>query len=276
MISYAEPLPIGNAVRVLLAPATGATQWRLLRKLTDDISGPDDAGAAVIYDGSGETSILDTAALANGTPYFYADYSLVGADWIVGTPVSITPATTYGLGGPDTLTLVRDRISLGLKAAVAAGILKHDTGKIPVYTAPPLFEGTKWPVVSVHLQSDAPMERGIGEMVVSDVFDSSDAKWDSSEGWMAGVGIQIIGWCLNPDERIALRLAIKNIIIGNLPVFDAAGMDLITLSQSDIEDFDSYASPIYQTVGNFNCIAPSVVSTTTPPITDVTVDVDED
>ncbi|HCE08546.1 MAG TPA: hypothetical protein DEQ40_08090 [Oxalobacteraceae bacterium] len=272
MISYAEPLPIGNAVRVLLAPATGATGWKLLRKVSGAFSGPTDPAAAVIYDGSDETNILDTGALTNGTPYYYCSFELVGAAWSASTVVSITPATLYNLGGPDTLSLVRDRLELGLRAAVAAGILTHDNGYVPVLTAPPLYENTKWPVVSVHLQNDAPMERGIGEEVVPDRFDAANADWDTSEGWLSGVTIQIIGWSLNPDERIALRKAIKNIVIGNFQVFDAAGMDLITLQQSDIEDFESYAAPVYQTCRNFNCIAPNILTSTLPPITDVTVD----
>lgn len=272
MISYAAPLPIGNAVRVLLAPAAGATRWRLLRKASAIFTDENDAAATVIYDGSDETNILDTGSLTNGTSYFYCSFELVGATWTPSAVVSISPTTAYDLGGPDVLTLLRERIALGLAAAVAAGTLQPESGAIQVLTAPPLFEGTKWPVVSVHLQNDAPLDRAIGEEIVADKFDAIAGEWDESEGWISSVAIQIVAWAQNPDERIDLRKAIKNIVIGNLPVFDAAGMDLITLSQTDAEDFESYAAPVYQAISNFNCVAPQILSATVAPINDVTID----
>lgn len=272
MISYSAPLAIGNAIRLILAPAVGATQWRLLRKTVNTFTGETDPAAAVIYDGSQTTSLVDTQTLINGTTYYYTSFELVSGVWQATAIVSVTPATTYGLGGPDPLSVVRDRLESGLKAAVAAGVLSHDSGAIPVYTAPPLFEETRWPIVSVHLQSDAPGQRALGEDMAEDVFDAASGDWLESEGWLSQVRIQIIGWCLNPDTRIALRQVIKNVIIGNLPVFDSFGMVLVTLSQNDMEDFENYSAPVYQVMGDFGCMAPSVLSETVGPVSGVTVE----
>lgn len=273
MISFAEPLPIGNAVRVLLDPPGTAVKWRLLRKTTDDFSGQADANALVVYDGNSDKNIVDTATLTNGTPYFYREYDFDGTVWTAPASVSVTPATAYSFDGPDVLTVLRERLRSGLKAAVIAGTLNHATGAIPVYTAPPLEDEVKWPIVSVHLQRDSADGRGLGEMVVSDAFDSDAGLWGESEGWLSRYSLQIIGWSLNPDERITLRKVIKAVIQGNLSVFDAAGMVQIDFGQSDIEDFQSYNAPVYQTIGDFSCLAPAIVDAMAQDtVVDVTVD----
>jgi len=272
MISFAEALPIGNAIRILLAPADTAVRWRLLRKTVNTFSGWNDSAAGVIYDGSDEVSVTDVTALTNGTPYYYCEFETVdGTTWTASPVVSVTPATTYGLGGPDPLSFLRDRLEAGLRAAVQAGVLKHPTGAIPTLTAPSMREQDKFPVVSVHLAGDSPGLRGIGEDIGEDVSDGTD--WTESEGWLSDWRIQIIGWSLNPDERIALRKAIKNIVIGNLPIFDSVGMVMVSLNQSDIETpSDEFNSVLYQVVSEFSCMAPSVVSDQVPvSVTDVEI-----
>lgn len=271
MISFAEPLPIGNAVRVLIDPPATAHKWRLLRKTTDDFVEYDDPAAKLVYEGT-EKNIVDTATLTNGTQYFYAEYDFNGTVWTTAPSVAVTPSTSYGFDGPDALTLVRERLRLGLKAAVAANVLRHDNGSVPVFTAPPLEDEAKWPLVSVHLQQDASDGRGLGEMVSPDIFDLDAAECDVSEGWLSRVRLQIIGWSLNPDERISLRRVIKSIIQGNLPVFDSAGMVQIDFSQVDVEDFQSYNAPVYQVISDFSCLAPSVINATQDLVEGVTVD----
>ena len=256
MIGFIERLPVGNALRVLLTPPAGAVKWRLLRKLADDFAGHDDPDAALIYEGDDLRNILDTESLVNGTPYYYREYALVVAAWAASPTVSSTPIARGALGGPDPLTLVRERLELALREAVAAGRLTHELGYIPCLTAPPQFEDARWPLVTVHLDSDRPQVRGIGEIVAPDFLDGEE--WQSSEGWLADTRLQIVGWSLNPDQRIALRLAIKAGILGNLSVFDEAGLTQIDTAQSDIEDFERYGAPVYQTVCSLSCLAPSV------------------
>lgn len=267
-ITQIQKLPIGNAVRVFIQPPAGATRWRLLRKTADSFSGQDDPEASVIHDGD-ERVVLDAEALINGTTYCYKLYTWNGSVWAAEPSVSAVPNPNFTDIGTDVLSVVRDRLDEGLKVYVANGTLTHPKGHIQVLTAPPAFEDTAWPVVTVHLMQDAPGERGIGELIGIDEFDADAWDWKSSEGWLSRVQLTIIGWCLNADQRIALRRALKAIVIGNLPIFDAYGMVQIEFQQSDTEDFQSYAAPVYQVSNTFSCLAPSAVSTTDPAITDV-------
>jgi hypothetical protein len=272
MISFIETLPIGNAIRVFWTPPAGASQVTILRKTADTFAGQNDPNALVVYEGSAVVSALDTNSLTNGTPYYYHEYDLINSAWVDGgASVSATPATVDQGAGPDVLSLVRDRLELALRAAVTSGAIVQALGYVPVLTAPPVFDQTKFPLVTVHLELDQPEVRGLGELVSPDIFDAGNNDWVSSEGWLSRVNLKIVGWVLNPDERIALRQSIKAALIGNLPVFDDAGMDLIEASFVDTEDFESYGAPVYQTVCDFTCLAPSVVTGTTPPINDVTV-----
>lgn len=272
MISFAQPLPIGNAVKVLLAPSADAVKLRLLRKLADDFSGPDDPNAAVISEGL-DRLVIDAASLVNGRPYYYRVYSFNGASWTAGETANVTPAASAEFIGPDPLVLVRERMEAGLKVEVSSGRISHANGYVPCLTAPPAFEGTHFPVVTVHLKNGAPAYRGIGEMIGGDYYGDDGEPMDG-EGWEARYQIEIWGWVVNnADLRIALRQAIAKIVIGNLPVFEAAGMAEIEVSQSDLEDFESYGAPVYQTVCSFTCVAPMLVAAPGgSSIQDVTID----
>ena len=271
MISLAQPLPVGNAVRVLLAPVGGTVKTRVLRKLSDDISDEADPAAAVVYEGD-ERSFVDITTLINGTPYYYRAFDFDGTSWAGSESAHATPAASAILRGPNPLELVRERLEAGLKVEVAAQRLRHEQGYIPCLTAPPLYDNVKWPVVSVHLRSEVDSGRGLGEIISVDIFDPFSNEWTEGEGWISRVMLDICGWSLNADERKALRTAIKKIIIANLPVFADAGMSEIGLSQSDVEDFETYNAPVYQTLCGLNCLAPSVVESAVDPIDDVSVD----
>lgn len=258
-ITSLQCVPVGNAIRVFFVPPSGATRWRLLRKTADTFSGQDDPAAIVVYDGKDEIVTLDWTGLLNGTPYFYRLYSFVDPAWIASETKSASALATDSDASVDVLSVVRERIDLGLQVEVARGKLQHKDGRIPVLTAPPLYENTNWPVVTVHVNSDASSERGLGEIISNDVY-NDDEEWESAEGWLSRWSIGIQGWSLNPDERIALRKAIKRVVIGNLSVFDDAGMVQIDLSQQDAEEFERYSAPVYQTVGTLTCLAPSLNS----------------
>lgn len=277
MLNAAFSLPIGNAVRVLFCPPAGAGRTRILRRPDEGFTGWNDTAAVVVYDGEGGASAVDAASLANGTTYFYAEYDYVNAAWVGGAPIlPATPETAYQDASVNVLAFLRERLAAGLKAAVAAGTLAHDNNYIPVLSAPPLFENTKWPVVSLHLRDDTPAERGIGEVTADPVFDPVSGEWVDSEGWLSRVQIHVIGWSLNADQRIVLRQALKAVVIGNLPVFDAAGMQTVNFMQSDDEEMERYNAPVYMTVGTFSCLAPSIITFNDPsgsgPTEGVTVD----
>lgn len=271
MIAFLQPLPIGNAVRCLLAPAEGARATRVLRKVTDDIASETDPDAAVVYEGD-ERYFVDTQTLENGTLYHYKAFDHIGGSWVPSASAAVTPVATAAAAGVDPLSLVRERLHAGLKVEVAAGRLKHETGAVPVLTAPPAFENTKWPVVSLRLPSEGSQgARALGEMLTSDVFDVDEGDWSETEGWWSNTQLEVVGWSLNPDERHDLRRAIEKVVIGNLPVFASAGLVNIDFNQSTVDDMESYDAPVYSTVGAFSCLSPSAVEGVTAPITDVTV-----
>lgn len=272
-ISLLQPLPIGNAVRVFVTPPTGAAYWRILRRTANIFTGANDTGAVLVADACVDNSVLDIAALENGTTYFWAVYFFVSGAWVAGGVSSAVPAASYGSITPDPLTVVRRRVELGLAAEVKRGALKPASGAIRVVTAPyALPDKPDWPVVSVHVDQDAPSDRGIGE-ILDGPEQLVDGTWQSSEGWISAVTLGVVGISTNSDERIALRQALKRIVVGNLPVFDAAGMVQIGFSQSDEEDFESANVTLFRTVGTFTCLAPFVVTSVDQAITDVDITV---
>jgi hypothetical protein len=269
MIALIEPLPIGNALRVFLDPIDGATSWRILRKDADTFTGETDPDAALIYEGK-DKSALDVSNLMNGATYYYRAYYFVASQWVASETVSAVPAATYADRSTDPMTIVRDRLDAGLAVELDRGALKHDDGHIPVLTAPPIFSDTRWPVVTVHLQSDAPHHRGIGEMIDPDELDDDDGLWSESEGWLSRVQLVIAAWTLNPDGRIDLRKALRRIIVGNLPVFDDAGMVNIDVTMQDVDFIQGeYPAPVYQVMCSLSCLAPVRVSDEVAKITDV-------
>lgn len=267
MIAMIQPLAAGNALKVILDVPADASALRLLRRVTDAFTGQDDPDAYLVSDVL-ERATLDSVSLVNGTLYYYRPYYFIGSDWSAGTTVSATPAATYEDRTSDVLDIVRERLDLGLQVEVARTTLTHEQGHIKVLTAPPVLEDTVWPVVTVHLTNEAPGERGVGEM--SDEFEGD------SNGWLARVSLTIMGWSLNPDERIELRKALRRIVLANMGLFDFAGMVEIEFSQQDTEDFNSFGAPVYQTLCTFSCLAPVVVgSDLGTAIDDVTITITE-
>lgn len=271
MLTMIVPLPIGNALRVFWSAPAGAARTILLRKATNDISGPADSGATKVYDSRDVdlVSALDYR-VANGTTYYYRDYHHDGVAWVDGgLTMAAVAAATYVDESADPLSLVRDRLEAGLAVEVTRGNLTHETGAIPVLTAPPVYEETRWPVVTVHLQNESPAERFLGETFGPDSSDGDD--WAEREGWLARQSLDVIGWSLNPDERVELRKALRRVLVGNLSVLDSEGLTSVDFSFSDIEDFESYNAPVYQVRCSMTANFPVQVGGTVPAIIDVTV-----
>lgn len=274
MISEVRPIAAGAALRLSLLPPAGAAQWRVLRNGVDAFAGADDPGVVLAYAGS-DTSFVDAApGLVNLAPAFYRAYYWIAGAWVASTTASGTPQATYGDESTDAQSLVRDRLEEGLKVEVARGTFVFEDGRgIPVLTAPPMVDQTVYPVVTVHMEGEDPADRAIGEMIASDSL-ALDGSWQEHEGWMSSVTLEIAAWCLNPDERIAMRQALRRLVVANLPVFDAAGMVEIAFSQRDAEFLSGeFGAPVFQTVGIFTCRAPVVVTTGFPAIADVDVSV---
>jgi hypothetical protein len=260
MISNILAAAVGNAIKLFLAPPSSAVSWILLRNVSGNFVGPTDPSATSIFDGAGQSYILDTNSLVNGTPYFYTVFYFDGTTWTQGNVATATPAASYTDQSVDVLTVVRDRLDVGLQNEVVIKALSPASGLIEVLNAPPEFEKTCWPVVTVHVATDGSGERAVGEMIFPDDLDANTGMWNESQGWLARVQLTIVGWSKNPDERIALRRALRKIVIGNLDVFDSFGMVNIDFVQQDMDELAAYSVPVYQSMCTFSCEAPAGVT----------------
>lgn len=276
MFALLQSLSAGNAVRLFVAPPRGAASWRILRKSSDTITGPDDGSAVVVADACRDEAVLDTTALVNGIPYHYAVFYRVGGAWVPGGKGVATPAATFAGDAIDPQTLVRDRIRLGLEALVKRGTLpvvdEHGRpGKIPVILAPhALVEGVTLPCVSVHMDSVSVADRFVGEIL--DAPEHLEAGgWQEGEGWHSRVALNIVATSLNMEERARLRQAVEHIILANLPVFDDAGLLQLEIHQRDTEGEGPNNAFLYYSLTQLSCVAPSFVTSVVPEIADVFV-----
>lgn len=258
-ITSVRALPAGNALQVFLEPPPNAQFWRVMR-----VSGPSEV---VISEGN-DRAPVDALGLANGISYTYRASYWTGSAWIDTGTASGTPAATYADASVDTLSILRDRLEAGLRVEVERGTLSHELGAIPVLLAPPVFEDTRWPVVTIHLNNEQPQTRALGEMMADDVFNSGSGLWTESEGYLADVSLTVMGWSLNADERSALRIALRRLIVANFPVLNMLGIVTPSFSQQDTEDFTTYAAPVYNTMGTFTCQAPVLVADDAHSVTD--------
>lgn len=266
MISMIFPLAVGNAVRLILQPPSQAVYWRVLRKATDDFIDQDDDQAYQVYEGD-EKSFVDARFLQNDVVQFYRAYYWDGSIWTSSASVPGKAHADYGEASHDVQLVVRERLEWGLQEEVRRATLRAQSGAISVLTAPPVFEDTRWPMVTVSLLNDSAAERGLGEEIWPDAF---DGDWSDDEGWIASTQLSIVGWSLNPDERIALRRALRRLIIANLPVFSDYGFQQVEFSQHDVDAVSGeYPAPIYQSAGTFSCLAPVIVGGRVPAIDSV-------
>lgn len=266
MITMIQPLPVGNALRLFIQPPAGAVRWKVLRNGNGVFSGHDDASAAVAYEGDDHVT-LDTAFLQNEVMAFYAPfYTADGVTWTAGPVANGTPSASYEEFTTDVMSVLRDRMESGLLVEVQRGSLINELGYVQVYTAAPSLErDLRMPLVTLHLESEEPAERGIGDQLAGGQFDAISASWEESEGWLSSVRIAMIGWSLNADERIELRKAIRRIVLANLPVFEAAGFVTVSLSQQDVDAVSGeYPAPLYQVMNTFTCLAPVRVGSRAP------------
>lgn len=268
MIWLVQPLSAGTALRILIAPPTSAARWKLLRRDVEDFSGEADPLALKVYEGT-DKAITDYKGLINGEQVFYKLYLLINGVWEDGGPIATgVPGASMLDLGEDVLGLLRDRVEAGYKVYVDRGELKHPSSYVPVMTASPQVENAPLPLVTVHLQNQATEVRGVGEISGLDQFDEEADEWLSVEGGFDRVQVTIAIWSLNGDERKLMRKMLRAILNANLPIFDAAGFVTPSWSMQDLEDYQTYAAPMFQTICTFDCLAPASIQFTTPPIVD--------
>lgn len=251
-------MAIGNALRVFLTPPANAEYWRVLRKSTDDIVDQDDGYALVAYEGD-HRIFIDTASLLNDIRAYYTPFYRINGEWVRGAGSYGTPAATYEDYSTEVLSVLRDRLEAGLTIEVERGNLMNELGYVQVLTAPPTMNmNIQFPLVTVTLEGESRDLRGIGEDTMGDFLEADDEEWLEHEGWLAGVQVSIVGWSLNPDERIELRKAIRRVIVGNLTVLADKGMSLpnLSLKDDDAVNGEFGDTPMYLVTGIFSCTAP--------------------
>ncbi len=269
MITMIQNLYAGNALRLFLQPPAGAVTCRVLRKGSDTFTDQDDPAAFVVFEGEDKV-IVDAEHLTNEVMAFYRPYYFDGTAWTAGATASGTPTATYEDFSTDVLGFMRDRLERGLLVEVQRGNLINELNYIQVYTAPPSLErDLRFPLVTIHLDHETPSIRAIGENISGDEFDDLGFQWNESEGWLADVQLSIIGWSQNSDERIELRKAIRRLVVANLPILASRGIDQVSLTQQDVDEFERYGAPVYQVVCTFSCVAPVRVGNRVDPISDV-------
>jgi len=273
MITMIFALAVGNALRIMMMVPAGSLRWVVLRGTTSAFSGWNDPSAVTVYDGDDSSTVLDVTGLVNGTVYYYGMfYTLDGTSWTASAIVAATPNAIYTEASSDVQEVVRERLLIGLANELLAGRVKKKDGEIQVLNAPPVYENTTFPVVSVHMDSESPVNRAIGEAIGGEYVDAAGNVFDG-EGWWVRVTLTITAWLLNGDDRIDFRKALRRLIIANLPVFDDAGMVEIEFSAQDTEDFESFDSPIYMNNCTLTCLAPVNIVHEVPAITAVNVNV---
>ncbi len=253
-------------MKLRLAPPAGAAAWRILRKDGDTFTGPDDPGALIAYQGD-DLTVIDHQFLRNAVEVFYRPYYLVDGQFVAGESVSGVPAPAYEDQSQDAFDILRERLEAGLKVEVDRGVLRADAGFIQVMTAPPPYDNNlRFPLVSIHLESDAPQERAIGEEFDGIGEDPLTGDFLDGHGWVASVRISVVGWSLNPDERNELRKALRRVVIANFEVFASHGMDQVNFEQTNNELLNGeQGANLYLAEGTFSCIAPVSVATRREP-----------
>lgn len=262
MIACLNSYASGNAIGIMLNPPSTAVKWRLLRNLNGIFTDQD--GAGLVYEGN-ERHVTDIAALDNGVTVYYQPFYFNGTAWTTALARSITPNVTLINRTVDVLSLVRDRLDLGLNALVDRGDLQHPNGIIPVLTASPQLEDTVFPVVTVHLQSDSNDTHFLGDTFNDDLY-NDDLTVSDVEGYYSQCTLEIVAWSLNGDERKQVRAAMKAILQANIKIFAANEIEEISLQYSDQEDFQSYHCPMYMANCTMRCLAPSVVLGSDPSV----------
>jgi len=260
MFALLQAHPAGNAVRVILAPPWGAASWRVLRRTTDTITGPDDTGAVVVADWGRDEGFTDILGLLNGTEVHYAVFyrDAAGAEILPrASSAAVTPAYTARDTSADVLAVLFDRFTKGMALAVEVGKIRPKSMRVPVLCAPFVDPGkTELPMVTMHLDGEQPTEFGLSALLETEPLEGIGG--DETEGNLCRVSVNIIAVSLNPDERNTLGRVLKHIVLSNLDIFEQQGLLNPTLSLNHTELLpETNAAALYLATASFSCLASS-------------------
>ncbi len=263
MIAIIDQVVCGGALQLVLQPPDGAKLYRITRGDSEGELVDENAGT-IIYEDT-YPAFMDGPGLVNGQTYWYRAFYLIGPSWVASPANSQRPVVNFTDYSADPMGLLRDCLSTGLKEYVRRRILNPASGSIAVLFGMPEVDNANFPLVILHMARDADEKRALGEVI------KDPATGLEFEGWMSSVTINITVGSENYDERVAMRKAIKAIVIANLAIFQAAGIVTPSLSLSDQDDTTTYSAAIYSVQATFTCLAPSFIGETREVIDDVEV-----
>ena len=275
MIRYLQNMKRpGAAVFVSCHPPEGTYRVRVCRRYDDAFADVPEAEDGFVVNDSALTGALDWRGVIPGVEHWYAAFYLGPDGWTRSEPKAVTPTAETHAPYIDSLDVIRERVEIGLRALVDADILTHPRGHFAVLTAPPQFEDIIFPAVAVQLDQASPEEQFVGGFLGEELLDDGDIR--DFSGWRSRYTVEIGAWSLNPDERRLLRRSLRDIIIANRDVFDVLGLQELTVSMSDSEDFQSYASPLYMSVLRCMYAAPDIIHSDSGAIADIPISIDAD
>lgn len=257
MIIFIENVGPGSAIRIIVNPETGTgiVRVKIIRNTTGVFIGPTDSNSELVDDRSvnskeSQYGFVDINNLEDGTRYYYACYQYNGTSWIASNAKSIISERTMYTVGEDPYLNIISRVDLGLKGEIKDKTYISSTGEVPVVTIPPDRNFTNFPTVSIKVVSDEAADWSISNVIIPDKYLSPD--WEESVGYFGRMVMEIRGWCNNADNRISLRQSLRRIVQSNLPVWGELGLFNITWSQRDSENYNTFNTPVYSTIGSIS------------------------
>lgn len=268
-IFEARPFDFGGAVRLLWVNPSDATfdHVIILRKATNDISGPTDPAAILVNRGIGKQAeefrsvflpnditssdlyrtILDDGIQSWASTIYYkifasnADESDISTASVIA--VSLPQVSTFEEF--DVIGSLLTFIKSYLKQQIVTGALRLPVGKtdIDVIDGPPLLDAISFPIVSLHLDQDQPIGFSIGDNIGHMDEDGDDTVL--RRGFMSNVTIAVVGVTDNPEIRRLLYRALKGALIAGRQLMEQHGMLNMELSGRFNEDFINYDMPLF-------------------------------
>lgn len=260
----------GGATRITWVNPTDAAfdHVVILRKSSSTFSGISDPQATRVYSGPGfqfpdtravyrespaveperQRMFIDHDGVGWNTTWYYAIYATdaLESDVSQAVVVGVTQPPISDLIELDTLSVLVAFLESALQTMIDTGTLtiRPNSTSIPVRNAPPRLDDVTFPVVSVHLDRDAPEAFALGDLVY-DVDQNNDAGV-KREGYLARQTFSIIAWAGdNPEIRVALYRALKAVLMMSRHLLEELGMANVTIEGRYQEDFESYQMPMY-------------------------------
>lgn len=237
MITYMTNVGTGQAIKILLEPTELKT--RLIKNETGVFT--DENSGILLGEWTDSGAYLDDAVV-DGQTYYYATYSFDGHKWAPENGRSIVSQATFRPVYNDPVSCVYNRLVAGFKVERDQSRI-HCADPIDVLIAPATNETSVFPIVTLRCVSDSVDRFAIGASIIVDETEALE--------WWGKMELRIEAISTNSVQRQELRRALRNIIQGNLGIFENYGYVALEFSQTDAEDTKT-GKRTYSTVAKLN------------------------